>query len=334
MLENASTYAEFAASSMPEWEFFGRLMEEADCGMLLDVNNVYVSAFNHGFDPKRYLDAIDPSRVDAVPPGRPHEQGHAHRRHAQRPRDPGGLGALSPLGRADRQRLDAASSGTATSRRSKSCTPRRFRRGGSGATGRRDALPPSPLELPLPRLQRWMQAVIEQPGEADGGRDVRGGARRARSGGHRPRHPALEDAHLGRARRRLSGHVSAEDGRSPRERLPGRGPPSRRRRLRRARHGLCRRTPVAQLHAQPAGRPFSRVRSDLARPSAEGVRGRSRAPRGPRHRGLRRPGIAGAGRSRRSRASPSRPGKAPCSGRSTRCGWAPSRTPSTRTCSR
>ena len=62
-LENASTYAEFAASSMPEWEFFGRLMEAADCGMLLDVNNVYVSSFNHGFDPKRYIDAIDPSRV-------------------------------------------------------------------------------------------------------------------------------------------------------------------------------------------------------------------------------------------------------------------------------
>jgi hypothetical protein len=63
ILENASTYAEFAASSMTEWEFFGRLMEEADCGMLLDVNNVYVSAFNHGFDAKAYLDAIDPSRV-------------------------------------------------------------------------------------------------------------------------------------------------------------------------------------------------------------------------------------------------------------------------------
>jgi uncharacterized protein (UPF0276 family) len=63
ILENASTYAEFASSTMPEWEFFGRLMEEADCGMLLDVNNVYVSAFNHGFDPKAYLDAIDPSRV-------------------------------------------------------------------------------------------------------------------------------------------------------------------------------------------------------------------------------------------------------------------------------
>ncbi|MEX1243780.1 MAG: DUF692 domain-containing protein [Thermoanaerobaculia bacterium] len=63
VLENASTYAEFTASSMPEWEFFGRLMEDADCGMLLDVNNVYVSSFNHGFDPEVYIDAIDPSRV-------------------------------------------------------------------------------------------------------------------------------------------------------------------------------------------------------------------------------------------------------------------------------
>ncbi len=63
MLENASTYAEFASSSMPEWEFLARLMEDADCGMLLDVNNVYVSSFNHGFDPQEYLDAIDPSRV-------------------------------------------------------------------------------------------------------------------------------------------------------------------------------------------------------------------------------------------------------------------------------
>jgi uncharacterized protein (UPF0276 family) len=63
MLENASTYAEFASSSMPEWEFLARLMEDADCGMLLDVNNVYVSSFNHGFDPKQYLDAIDPTRV-------------------------------------------------------------------------------------------------------------------------------------------------------------------------------------------------------------------------------------------------------------------------------
>ena len=74
ILENASTYAEFAASSMPEWEFFARLMADADCGMLLDVNNVYVSSFNHGFDPKEYLDAIPPDRVAQY-----HLAGHTHK---------------------------------------------------------------------------------------------------------------------------------------------------------------------------------------------------------------------------------------------------------------
>jgi uncharacterized protein len=63
ILENASTYAEFTTSSMTEWDFFSRLMEEADCGMLLDVNNVYVSSYNHGFDPVAYLDAVPPERV-------------------------------------------------------------------------------------------------------------------------------------------------------------------------------------------------------------------------------------------------------------------------------
>ncbi len=63
ILENASTYAEFTTSSMTEWDFFARLMKEADCGMLLDVNNVYVSSYNHGFDPIAYLDAVPPDRV-------------------------------------------------------------------------------------------------------------------------------------------------------------------------------------------------------------------------------------------------------------------------------
>jgi uncharacterized protein (UPF0276 family) len=63
ILENASTYAEFTSSSMSEWDFFARLMKEADCGMLLDVNNVYVSSYNHGFDPIAYLDAVPPERV-------------------------------------------------------------------------------------------------------------------------------------------------------------------------------------------------------------------------------------------------------------------------------
>ena len=63
VLENPSSYVEFAASSMPEWEFLGRLAEDADCGLLLDVNNVYVSSFNHGFDPDLYIDAIPADRV-------------------------------------------------------------------------------------------------------------------------------------------------------------------------------------------------------------------------------------------------------------------------------
>ena len=54
---------EFADSSMPEWEFLARLSEEADCGLLLDVNNVYVSSFNHRFDPIEYIDAIPADRV-------------------------------------------------------------------------------------------------------------------------------------------------------------------------------------------------------------------------------------------------------------------------------
>jgi uncharacterized protein len=63
VLENPSSYVEFADSSMPEWEFLGRLAEDADCALLLDVNNVYVSSFNHRFDPRVYIDAIPADRV-------------------------------------------------------------------------------------------------------------------------------------------------------------------------------------------------------------------------------------------------------------------------------
>jgi len=63
VVENPSSYVEFADSTMPEWEFLSRMAEEADCGLLLDVNNVYVSAFNHGFDAEQYIDAIPADRV-------------------------------------------------------------------------------------------------------------------------------------------------------------------------------------------------------------------------------------------------------------------------------
>ncbi len=74
VLENPSTYLEFAPNSMPEWEFIARMAEAADCGLLFDVNNVYVSAFNHGFDPDAYVDAIPADRVCQY-----HLAGHTHK---------------------------------------------------------------------------------------------------------------------------------------------------------------------------------------------------------------------------------------------------------------
>ncbi len=62
-LENPSSYVEFRSSTIPEWEFLARVAEEADCALLLDVNNVYVSSFNHGFDPREYIDGIPHERV-------------------------------------------------------------------------------------------------------------------------------------------------------------------------------------------------------------------------------------------------------------------------------
>jgi uncharacterized protein (UPF0276 family) len=62
-LENVSSYLDFEASTLSEWEFLAAVAEGADCGILLDVNNIFVSARNHGFDAERYLDAIPPERV-------------------------------------------------------------------------------------------------------------------------------------------------------------------------------------------------------------------------------------------------------------------------------
>ncbi len=62
-IENLSSYVTFETSTMTEWEFFSSVIREARCGSLLDVNNIYVSSQNHGFDPDAYLAAIDFSRV-------------------------------------------------------------------------------------------------------------------------------------------------------------------------------------------------------------------------------------------------------------------------------
>lgn len=63
LIENLSSYVTYRDSVMCEWEFLGAVAAEADCGILLDINNVYVSAFNHDFDPFDYVDAVDPARV-------------------------------------------------------------------------------------------------------------------------------------------------------------------------------------------------------------------------------------------------------------------------------
>lgn len=63
VLENVSSYVEFSTDSMPEWEFIAEMSEQADCGILLDVNNIYVSSYNHGWDPIAYIDAIPAERI-------------------------------------------------------------------------------------------------------------------------------------------------------------------------------------------------------------------------------------------------------------------------------
>lgn len=65
-VENVSSYAEFKDSQMNEWEFLAEVVDKADCGILLDVNNIYVSSQNHNFDPLEYVRAIQPERVGQI----------------------------------------------------------------------------------------------------------------------------------------------------------------------------------------------------------------------------------------------------------------------------
>jgi uncharacterized protein (UPF0276 family) len=71
-VENVSSYAEFHESEMTEWEFLSEVVHKADCGILLDVNNIYVSSQNHSFDPMVYVDAIPADRVAQI-----HIAGHS-----------------------------------------------------------------------------------------------------------------------------------------------------------------------------------------------------------------------------------------------------------------
>jgi uncharacterized protein (UPF0276 family) len=71
-VENVSSYAEFHVSEMSEWEFLTEVVEDADCGMLLDVNNIYVSSQNHNFDPLDYIKGVPLQRVAQI-----HIAGHS-----------------------------------------------------------------------------------------------------------------------------------------------------------------------------------------------------------------------------------------------------------------
>ena len=73
LLENVSSYISYSDSQMSEWEFLREVAERADCLILLDINNIYVSAFNHNFDPLTYLQAIPGERVYQF-----HLAGHTH----------------------------------------------------------------------------------------------------------------------------------------------------------------------------------------------------------------------------------------------------------------
>lgn len=63
LLENVSSYIEYQDSMLTEWEFLAAVAEQADCLILLDINNIYVSSVNHHFDPQRYLEGIPVHRV-------------------------------------------------------------------------------------------------------------------------------------------------------------------------------------------------------------------------------------------------------------------------------
>jgi uncharacterized protein (UPF0276 family) len=71
LLENVSSYLTWSGSDMSEWDFVAAVAERADCGILLDVNNIIVSARNHGFDPEAYLAGMPAGRVAQI-----HVAGH------------------------------------------------------------------------------------------------------------------------------------------------------------------------------------------------------------------------------------------------------------------
>jgi uncharacterized protein (UPF0276 family) len=73
LLENVSSYVSYKESELTEWEFLSEIARRADCLILLDVNNIYVSAYNHGFDAEQYLTGVPAERVQQI-----HIAGHSN----------------------------------------------------------------------------------------------------------------------------------------------------------------------------------------------------------------------------------------------------------------
>ena len=73
LLENVSSYVSYKESELTEWEFLAEIARRADCLILLDVNNIYVSAYNHGFDAEQYLNGVPAERVQQI-----HIAGHSN----------------------------------------------------------------------------------------------------------------------------------------------------------------------------------------------------------------------------------------------------------------
>ena len=73
LLENVSSYLSYRESVMPEWEFLSEIAHRGDCLILLDVNNVYVSAYNHNFDAETYIKNLPSHRIQQI-----HLAGHTH----------------------------------------------------------------------------------------------------------------------------------------------------------------------------------------------------------------------------------------------------------------
>ena len=124
LLENPSSYVAFKDSTMTEWEFLAELTRRSGCGILLDVNNVYVSAHNFGFDPLEYLRGIPVDRV-----GYFHLAGHSDKgKYLLDSHDHAGAGRRSGTSTARRCAASAGcrrwSSGTTPSRRSTRWWPR------------------------------------------------------------------------------------------------------------------------------------------------------------------------------------------------------------------